>query len=77
MNCSAPLPGDDDGVRRDLWCDDEPFEADDELFPVDGATPSDAGEERGTDPIRDALLICGAVFLVVVVATVIAAWVIG
>lgn len=63
MNCSAPLPGDDDG----------PFRPDDELFPAPGVEPRDAGNDNGPDPIWSAAKFCAAVFLIVIAATAIVA----
>lgn len=74
MNCQAPLPADDDGVRRDLWHDDEPFTADDELLPVDGATPRDAGDADGPDPMLQGLAIFGVVFLIECVGVALLVW---
>jgi hypothetical protein len=59
MNCSAPLPGDDDG----------PFQPNDPMLPIDGATPAIDGE-AGPGTIGAALRLAGLVVAVVIAATI-------
>lgn len=53
MNCSAPLPGDDDG----------PFRADDPMLPLPGVEPRIEGAEGGA--LRMSLVVCVWVLLFV------------
>jgi len=61
VNCSAPLPGDDDG----------PFPANDPFLPSPGVTPVDAGDCGG--PLRSWLFGIAWVVLLVFCGVVVAA----